>query len=284
MRTTTIALGLAHETGVAGPQLGRAPSRLIAEGTGPGVRGKRIIAAALAAVALAFAGCTTTQQTATSEFRPPEGDYRLIVMRPHVKVSLLTAGGLHEPREDWTEQARGHVLTALQAQQAKRGGTAAIATSLADAGADPRLVTELERLHQAVGLTIRVHKYTPGMELPTKKNLFDWTLGQQAIEYGRQSGYDYALFLHAEDSFSSGGRVALQAVSVLGCVVGICYIPPGGMQIAFVSLVDLKTGQVVWYNFLYSEDGDIRTEKGASELVENLLDDMKPGTPGKKKG
>ena len=148
---------------------------------------------------------------------------------------------------------------------------------------DPRLVTELTRLHEAVGLTIRIHKYTPGLELPTKAKLFDWTLGRQAVNYGSQTGYDYALFLHAEDSFSSGGRVALQAVSFLGCVVGVCVIPQGGRQIAFVSLVDLKTGQVVWYNFLFSEDGDIRTAKGANEMVENLLEDMKPGRPLKTK-
>jgi hypothetical protein len=232
---------------------------------------------------LVISACTTTQQTATSDFRPPEGNYRLIVMRPDVQVSLLTAGGELEPREDWTDQARRQVLTALQAQQTKRGGTAVVASSLADAGADPRLVTELTRLHEAVGLTIRMHKYTPGLELPTKKNVFDWTLGQKAVDYGRQSGYDYALFLRAEDSFSSGGRVALQAVSFLGCVVGVCIVPPGGRQIAFVSLVDLKTGQVVWYNFLLSEDGDIRTAEGANEMVEDLLDDMKPGKPAKTK-
>ena len=211
----------------------------------------RFVNAAVAVASiLVVTGCTTTQQTATANFQPPQGSYRLIVMRPDVQVSLLTAGGAFEAREDWTEQARANVLAALQTQQARRGGTAVVATSLADAGADPRLVTELTRLHEAVGLTIRMHKYTPALELPTKKGIFDWTLGETAVNYGRQSTYDYALFLHAEDSFSSGGRVALQAVSLLGCVVGVCVVPQGGRQIAFVSLVDLKTGRVVWYNFV----------------------------------
>lgn len=238
---------------------------------------KTAVIAALAISTLALTACTTTKQHAAVDFRPPEGSYRLIVMRPDVTVSVLTAGGQFEPREDWTNKARENVIAALREQQAKRGGTAVIATSIADAGADPRLVTELTRLHEAVGLTIRLHKYTPGLELPTKKNVFDWTLGQQAVNYGRRTGYDYALFLHAEDSFSSGGRVALQAVSFLGCVVGVCIVPQGGRQIAFVSLVDLKTGHVVWYNFLLSEDGDIRTAEGANEMVEYLLEDMKPG-------
>jgi hypothetical protein len=244
---------------------------------------RSLVIGVLAVTALALSACTTTQQTATAEFRPPEGNYRLIVMRPHVRVTVLTAGGLREPREDWTEQARANVLAALQEQQAKRGGKATIAATPQDAGADPQIVNELDRLHEAVGLTIRMHKYTPGFELPTKKGIFDWTLGPRAVEYGRVSGYDYALFLHAEDSFSSGGRIALQAVSMLGCVVGVCIVPASGSQVAFVSLVDLKTGKVVWYNFLFSEDGDIRKPEGAKEMVELLLDDMKPGQPLKNK-
>lgn len=237
---------------------------------------------ALAVSMLALTACTTTKQHAAADFRPPEGTYRLIVMRPDVTVSLLTAGGQLEPREDWTNEARDNVIAALKQQQARRGGNAVIAVTAKDANADPAVVTQLDRLHEAVGRSIRLHKYTPGFELPTKKNSFDWTLGQLAIDYGRASGYDYALFLYAEDSFSSGGRVALQAVSMLGCVVGVCYIPHGGQQIAFASLVDLRTGNVVWYNFLYSEKGDIREPEGASELIDRLLDEMKPAKPQKK--
>lgn len=244
---------------------------------------KTAVIAALAISTLALTACTTTKQHAAVDFIPPEGNYRLIVMRPDVTVSLLTAGGQFEQREDWTNTARDNVIAALKEQQANRGGNAVIAVTLKDAGADPAMVTALDRLHEAVGRSIRLHKYTPGFELPTKKTTFDWTLGQLAVEYGQVSGYDYALFLYAEDSFSSGGRVALQAVSVLGCVVGVCLIPSGGQQIAFVSLVDLNSGNVVWYNYLFSEKGDIREPDGARDLVENLLDDMKPAKP-KKQG
>lgn len=245
---------------------------------------RSIVIGALALSALALSGCTTTKQNAAADFRPPEGNYKLIVMRPEVQVSILTAGGLLEPREDWTEQARANLLAALQSQQAKRGGTVKIAATRLDAGGDPEVVEDLDRLHSVVGQAIKLHKYTPGAELPTKKYAFDWTLGEQAVAYGRSTGYDYALFLFAEDSFSSGGRVALQAVSMLGCVVGVCIVPQGGSQRAFVSLVDLRTGQVVWYNFLFSEDGDIRTPEGANEMVELLLEDMKPGKSPNKEG
>ncbi|HEY4548341.1 MAG TPA: hypothetical protein VIG90_18195 [Pedomonas sp.] len=225
--------------------------------------------------ALVVAGCTSTKQMADVGFVPPQGEYRLLVMRPDVSVGLLTAGGAVEPREDWTDQARGHLLAALAQQQASRGGMVKVAATREEAG-DPARVAELERLHKAVGASIALHKYL-GQSLPTKKDRFDWTLGQQAVEFGQASGYDYALFLHAEDSFASSGRVALQAVSFLGCMVGVCIMPTGGQQAAYSSLVDLKTGQVVWFNVLSSTTGDIRTPEGAQTLVRNLLGKMKPG-------
>ena len=61
---------------------------------------------ALAAVALCAGGCVQTRQYADVDFAPPQGDYRLLVLRPDVSVASVTTGGLAEQRADWTEQAR----------------------------------------------------------------------------------------------------------------------------------------------------------------------------------
>jgi len=230
--------------------------------------------------ALVLPACTSTKQMADVGFTPPEGNYRLLVMRPDVSVGLLTAGGSVEPREDWTDQARANIITALRKQQAGRGGAVKVASAREEVGGDPAMVADLERLHKAVGASIALHKYL-GQKLPTKKDRFDWTLGRQAVAFGAASGFDYALFLHAEDSFSSTGRVALQAVSFLGCMVGVCIMPKGGQRSAYASLVDLKTGQVVWFNTLSSTAGDIRTPEGAEDLVDDLLGRMEPGAMAK---
>jgi hypothetical protein len=224
---------------------------------------------------LSLAGCATTQQQTMAGYAPPAGSYKLIVMRPDIAVSVFTAGGQLERREDWTNTAREHVLASLQSQQAKRGGATQIALKSAEAGGDEPAIIELNKLHEVVGQSILLHKFSPGLSLPTKrKAVFDWTLGELAVKYGRQSGYDYALFLYARDSFSSGGRVAMQTVGALGCIVGLCVIPQGGSQQAFASLVDLKTGSVAWFNFLQSATGDIRTRDGADALVSKLLSSM----------
>jgi hypothetical protein len=236
----------------------------------------------LGVIVLATSGCTSTRQHAAADFKPPQGNYSIIVMRPDIAVSLLTAGGTLEQREDWTNTARDNVLVAIRKQQLSRGGETRVALTREDAGAPPEVVLELERLHEVVGQSIRLHKYTPGAELPTKKSGLDWTLGELAVQYGKTSGHDYALFLFARDSFSSGGRAALQALGFLGCVVGVCLVPGGGMQQGFVSLVDLKSGKVVWFNYLVSEVGDIRTQDGADQLVKRLVSGMNKD-PKKKK-
>jgi hypothetical protein len=231
-------------------------------------------AASLAVMAFVLGGCASTQRAST-DFRPPEGQYRVIAMQPDISVGVLTAGGSVERREDWTTQARENIVKALQQQQTKRGGDLVVAATREDAGGDSQAVSDLIYLHEAVGQAIRLHKYTQ-FTLPTKQNRFDWTLGEGAVNYGKQTQYDYALFLHAQDSFSSGGRVALQLLGALGCGFGVCVMPAGGMQLAFASLVDLKTGQVVWFNTLASSTGDMRTPDGAVEMVDTLLDTMKP--------
>ena len=247
---------------------------------------RRLILAGVAAASLA--ACVQTKQYADVQFTPPQGDYRLLVMRPDVEVGVVTTGGMVEPRADWTETARGHVLTALKAQQAGRGGNVYVLEKrdgLADRGVAPETVAELERLHYAVGSSIALHRYS-GAYLPTKRGKgLDWTLGEDAVALGRKTGFDYALFLHAEDSFASTGRIALQVLGVAGCAVGFC-APNigGGGQFAYASLVDLRTGEVVWFNVLQAgtqiagiKMGDIRNPEGATQMVDRLLNRMKPG-------
>jgi hypothetical protein len=232
-----------------------------------------IRAAAAATVVLSLCACETTRQQTTADFHPPKGTYRVIVMTPDVTAGLLTAGGIVEPREDWTNQARDNVIKAVEAQETKHGAVVKVAATAKDAGWDPAATEDLVLLHRAVGTAIAMHKY--GMQpLPTKKDRFDWTLGEQAVAFGAATHYDYALFLHAEDSFSSGGRRALQAAGFLGCLVGVCVAVPGGQEIAFASLVDLKTGEVIWFNTLVTGLGDIRTPEGANEMVVKLLESI----------
>ena len=245
---------------------------------------RRLALAGAVSASLVLGGCTSTRQVADLNFEPPQGNYSLIVMRPDVSVGSLTTGGLVEPREEWTEQARANLISALKTQQAGRGGRTVVAATRTEAGADPKLVADLERLHSAVGASIQLHKYL-GVTLPTKrKQGLDWTLGEDAVRFGKATGFDYALFLTAQESRASGGRVAMQVVGLLGCIIGFCAPQGGGSQVAYASLVDLRSGEVVWFNVTQTgsqlpgvQGSDMRSPEGAAALVDRLLDRMKPG-------
>jgi len=247
--------------------------------------GKSRIAIAVAA-SVTLSACVQTRQYADLQFSPPQGDYKLLVLRPDVTVGSVTTGGMVEPRADWTEQARANITAALRAQQAARGGHVLVVEKRTDIpNVDSDTVAEVERLNYVVGQSIVLHKYL-GVYLPTKRGRgLEYTLGREAVEFGGKTGFDYMLFLHAEDSFASRGRVALQVLGVAGCFIGFC-APNigGGGQLAYASLVDLKTGEVVWFNVLQAGTqiaginlGDIRTPEGAAQMVERLLGRMKPG-------
>ncbi len=246
----------------------------------------RHLGLALALVAsVPLTACVQTRQFADVDFAPPQGNYKLLVMRPDVTVGSIAAGGMVEPRADWTEQARANIINALRAENAERGGqTMVLERRDALAGVPADTVADLERLHSAVGNSIALHRYM-GAYLPTKRGRgLDYTLGEQAVELGRKTGYDYALFLHAEDAIASTGRTAIQVLGVAGCFIGFCSPSGGSNQMAYASLVDLRTGEVVWFNVLQTGSqlpgikfGDIRSPEGATQMVDRLIGRMKPG-------
>ena len=246
---------------------------------------RRALGIALAA-SVAVSGCVQTRQFADMQFTPPSGDYKLLVLRPDVTVGSLTTGGMVEPRADWTEQARRSIVEALRAQQAGRGGRMTIVEHRNEVpGVTAQELADVERLNYVVDQSIVLHKYL-GETLPTKRGKgLDWTLGQDAVRLGQKSGFDYALFLHAEDQIASGGRIALGVIGLAGCFIGFCAPNVGGQQqLDYASLVDLKTGEVVWFNVVQAGSqipgikfGDLRTPEGAAQMVDRLLNRMKPG-------
>ena len=238
------------------------------------------------ALTVPMSACVQMKQYADVQFTPPQGDYKLLVLRPDVEVSSLTTGGMPEPRADWTEQARKNIVDAVRSQQGTKGGQVRILDRRNQLeGVSDQEVAKVERLFYAVGQSIVLHKYL-GEYLPTKRGKgLDWTLGEDAVRLGQKTGYDYALFMHAEDEVASRGRVALGVLGIAGCFVGFCAPNIGGAsQLDYAGLVDLKNGEVVWFNVVLAKSevpgidfGDLRSAQGAAQMVDRLLGRMKPG-------
>ena len=115
-----------------------------------------------------------------------------------------------------------------------------------------------------VGSSVYNHYYMPYGKLPSKKE-FLWSVGESATSLKDKYEADYALYVSISDTYSTGGRVALGLVT--GLLLG--YVPPSGIQRGTAYLIELKTGDIVWFNHLAKESfGDIReTETTKKALI-----------------
>ncbi|MCH7711421.1 MAG: hypothetical protein IH903_07255 [Proteobacteria bacterium] len=219
-------------------------------------------------VSLALAGCEVASFYTKAKLERGNKTAHVLLMTPDVQLGEVTAGGLVEPNAEWTAIAEKHIVAALKKQLAKRKSRLVFYRSPEANTPKARIHNQLIKLHNAVGRSILLHKFAaPG--LPTKEDKFDWTLGPQARVVGHEFGADYALFVYLRDTYTSPGRVA---VIVLAAVLGVGV--PGGAQIGFASLVDLETGDVLWFSRLARASGDLRTPGAADESVKTLLKDF----------
>ncbi len=214
-----------------------------------------------------LAACTTTNVKTAEEADfswSSNANKRIVLIEPDVTLGSLTAAGLFEPRADWTQQAKQLIDQETALLLSEKG----IDFAKADNLASPRSV-QVAKLHSAVGRSILLHLYGAGGQLPNKGKALDWSLGPGSNAIRDEFDSDYGLFLFVQDSYTSAGRAFMMVgAAVLG--VGI----QGGTQVAFTSLVDLKTGQIVWFNRLVSTAGDLRTEDPAKKVVRNLYEDL----------
>jgi hypothetical protein len=134
-------------------------------------------------------------------------------------------------------------------------------------------------LHRAVVEAILSHQYQQGYgALVTRRGSFAFTLGSGTGQLGEISGANYGLFVFSQDQFAGDARGDAPERGRMGCILGLC-AEAHGHHAAYVSLVELDTGNVVWFNLRRGSKDDVRAEAGARELVRDLLAGM-PTRPG----
>ena len=214
-----------------------------------------------------LSGCVATQNVQQIDrLESVTENPRVILMPPDIRYYLLTAGGLPEPRADWTKSAQENFTNATTSF------AQSIGTDLTILDPDDIGETEIayEQLHSAVGMTILTHHF--GMtKLPSKGNgqVFDWSLGPEISSLAERHNADYALFVYYRDYQASGGRVAF---AILAAAAG--GVVQTGSEHGFASLVDLRTGDVVWFNVVGAGSGELREAAGATAAVNTLFKDI----------
>jgi hypothetical protein len=188
------------------------------------------------------------------------------IMPTDIELFSISAGGVAEPRADWTEAASRHFMAALREKKNK-----ALKLNVVEvAEKDAEELDEVNALHGAIARAISLHHFGPGfLQLPTKEGKLDWSLGEATRAIKKATGADYAFFTWVRDSYASPERVAaMVALALVGVGVG------GGVQTGYASLVELDTGRVLWFNRLQRTSGDLREAEKAAETIDSLLNNF----------
>jgi hypothetical protein len=190
---------------------------------------------------------------------------RVVIMPTDIELFSISAGGVLEPKADWTEAASRHFKAALTEKKQRLGLSSVELTAPQADEAD-----EVNALHGAVARAISIHHFGT-LPLPSKDGKLDWSMGEPVQLIRKMTGADYALFSWVRDSYTSDERkAAMVAVAILS--LGRVVPTAGGLQTGYASLVDLNTGRVLWFNRLARGSGDLREADKAAETLEALLD------------
>ena len=221
-------------------------------------------AALLFAAAASHAQADVQRHLAPGFTARPAGS-KLVIAPADMELFSISAGGITEPKADWTEAAQKHFKAALAGRRNQLGTNSA---DLQDSVLDE--FAELNALQRAMAAAVWVHHSNSDLKLPTKNERLDWSMGPEAVKPLKdKTGADYALFTWVRDSYASNERKAVMiGMALLGSIT------LGGYQMAYASLLDLNTGRVVWFNDLQRMTGDLRDESSAKETVEALLKDF----------
>jgi hypothetical protein len=217
------------------------------------------------------------------DFTFPEAEQlKIAVFRPDVRVGSMRIGGMDEPNAEWTDKARVNLQAELQTRAKDMKAQVTFVDELE--GEHAALLQEYRGLFETVAGSVFRH-HTMGDTLATKQNVvrepaaggkvrerkinrLDWTLGPGAAQLKAATGADYAMFFFTHDAYGDAGRKVAQVLmaGLFGAYV------PAGIHVGYAGLVDLTSGDIVWFNTDLAMGGDPREPDGAAKRVGQLME------------
>lgn len=229
---------------------------------GAALRRGLLWAVAALSMSLASGGATAQSGSLAPGFEALVAGQKAVLMPVDVELFSLSAGGVAEPKADWTASAQTH----MNAEMRKRLTALKLEFIALDNLAADEFADQVS-LHAAVARSINLHHGVAGVwALPTKKGELRWSFGEAMKPLQQKLGARYGLFLWVRDSYASPERkAAMVALALLGVGLG------GGVQVGYATLIDLESGQVLWFNRLARGTGDLREPASAAESIDALL-------------
>ncbi len=234
----------------------------------------KIKSVAIVGCVLVLSACATTNSNPSDSFNEERESVKVLLMEPDVEMRYSKVGSM-ELRADWSEVAlenfRGSIIRQLESTGEDVIEFKDISGTVGDV---EQLLLLNEQVAEAMGqhfVMIGAVPFKGRLPHKTNENRMSYTLGEGAKALKAGTDADYAAFLTSRSVIESGGSIF--AKIAIGAVTG--YVPAlSGFRGAYISLVDLETGEVVWLkaNLASAFAGDPRSKDNTDAVVDKLME------------
>ncbi|HKQ23040.1 MAG TPA: hypothetical protein VJT81_01180 [Burkholderiales bacterium] len=242
------------------------------------------ILGSLAAVAV-LAGCAATPNASVHESIAGKTEQRMprkmLLLPADIRVHEISAGGVVEKVDDWTISASNHAMKSVR----EIAGSKSLfepkeVPALAEA--EKHVLEQHLALYELVAASADLSKSGPFAPWRERAKTFDYTLGPGLRELAERSDLDAAVVVIGSDYISSGGRKATMALGILAAALtGVAVIPVGGTAYVSVGVVDLRSGNLLWFATNRGQTDDLRQEQQVRAVLDKLFTDYPGATPAK---
>lgn len=221
-------------------------------------------------------GCSAMSYRTNKEF----GDYFKVkkdvaILSPDMKIFRLTAGGVDQYQDGWSNASISFMREQLE-RELDTFDTIRF-ESLDDRSlstADKDFLDEQKGIYYAVSHSVVTHTYEPATLFKHKVKNFDYTMGDELNRFKDIKDVDAILFVNGRNYIWTAGRASLALISgAVGAFTGVTLPVPAGKEWLTASLVEVRTGNILWFNYL-PMPGDMRKEKTVRRLTKKLFRDF----------
>lgn len=198
---------------------------------------RHIIPAALAATLISCVNTMMTFQSTTASSPPPRATVAMLPM--DILINMRTAGGVLEPRVDWSERVSERLEQAARAHFYQRGVRLIPYRSDALLDRHVDLARRTNTALDAVQLAL-AYRALPSHSIPESEREYSLS-GYERLR--AEYNADYALYISLRANLASSGREVLALLAAMGGIP---------MQISDaiyrVALFDLRDGKLLYAN------------------------------------
>jgi hypothetical protein len=230
-----------------------------------------------------LAACAATPtKTAVGEsvaHTPGKAMPRKILLLPaDVRLHEISAGGVVERVDAWSkaasDSASGYVRKLATTKMAFE-----LVESPALSAQDKETLDQHIALYDGVAGSAYLARQSPFNAWRERAKTFDYTLGPGLKELADHTGLDAAMIISGSDYISSSGRKAAMVMGVLvAAAFGAIVVPQGGISFISVGVVDLRSGDLLWFGTDHSGGTDFRNEADLHRMLDGLFQSY-PGMP-----